>query len=125
MVRETPSATPVPLPKLDRMSRRTTPLSVSTSGPFEPSPGYGPAVSSGIAVVIVEAAPDVVVDDAPVPAPAPFFEPHAATIAATPATAEHLEGATAVEDPPQVEREPAVVVMRFVVDQVVHGTSTS
>src|SRR5437870_13250938 len=67
------------------MSRRTTPLSVSTSGPFEPSTGYGPAVPSGIAVVIVEAAPDVVVDGAPVPAPAPFFEPHAATIAATPA----------------------------------------
>ena len=30
------------------MSWRTTPLSARTSGPFEPSPGKGPAVSSGI-----------------------------------------------------------------------------
>ena len=60
------------------MSLRTTPLSASTSGPFEPSPGNGPPVSSGIteqsvtvaavepAVVVV--APLVVVevdDDAP------------------------------------------------------------
>ncbi|WP_410635980.1 hypothetical protein [Amycolatopsis sp. cmx-4-83] len=41
------------------MSARTMPLCSSTSGPLEPSPGYGPAVSSGIspvdAVVVVEA----------------------------------------------------------------------
>ena len=30
------------------MSLRTIPLCVRTSGPFEPSAGYGPAVSSGI-----------------------------------------------------------------------------
>src|SRR5687767_9922852 len=35
-------------PMLERMSLRTMPDSSSTSGPFEPSPGYGPAVSSGI-----------------------------------------------------------------------------
>ena len=54
---------------LDRMSLRTTPRSVSTFGPFVPSPGYGPAVSSGIswqlptaaAVVAVVAAVVVVV----------------------------------------------------------------
>src|SRR5204863_1930161 len=52
-------------PKLERMSRRTTPLSVSTFGPFEPSPGNGPAVSSGIALVAFVAfdAPAVVVDE--------------------------------------------------------------
>src|SRR6476619_3489441 len=33
------------------MSSRTMPLWVSTFGPFEPSPGYGPAVSSGISAV--------------------------------------------------------------------------
>jgi hypothetical protein len=37
-------------PKLVVMSRRTTPLSLKTFGPFEPSPGNGPAVSSGIGV---------------------------------------------------------------------------
>ena len=60
----TPSATPLALPKLDRMSLRTTPLSVSTSAPFEPSPGYGPAVSSGMMehdVTVAVAAPVVVV----------------------------------------------------------------
>lgn len=45
----------VELPKLLRMSLRTTPLSVSMfeTDPltvFEPSPGYGPAVSSAFAV---------------------------------------------------------------------------
>src|SRR6185369_9338342 len=48
MVNGTPPASVVDVPKLDRMSLRTTPLWVSTSGPFEPSPGKGPAVSSGI-----------------------------------------------------------------------------
>ena len=44
----TPSATPEAPAKLVVMSLRTTPVSVSTFGPLEPSPGYGPAVSSGI-----------------------------------------------------------------------------
>ena len=35
-------------PKLEVMSLRTTPLSVNTLAPLDPSPGYGPAVSSGI-----------------------------------------------------------------------------
>jgi hypothetical protein len=43
-----PSATPSAEPKLFVMSRRTTPLSLRTFGPFEPSPGYGPAVSLGM-----------------------------------------------------------------------------
>jgi hypothetical protein len=47
----TPSARPLAAPKLERMSPRTMPESVSTFGPFEPSPGYGPAVSSGISPV--------------------------------------------------------------------------
>src|SRR5829696_4881882 len=73
----TPSAVPVMPSKLVVMSLRTTPLSASASGPFEPSPGYGPAVSSGMIVqsvtvaavepAVVVAAPDVpeVDDDAP------------------------------------------------------------
>ncbi|MEU7789878.1 hypothetical protein [Amycolatopsis sp. NPDC049159] len=51
------------------MSARTTPLCSSTSGPLEPSPGYGPAVSSGIspvdAVVVVEAAEVVAGEEVP------------------------------------------------------------
>jgi hypothetical protein len=35
----TPSATPDAEPKLERMSLRTTPDSLSTLGPFDPSPG--------------------------------------------------------------------------------------
>ena len=38
------------------MSLRTTPLWVRTSGPFEPSPGNGPAVSSGMTVQSAAAA---------------------------------------------------------------------
>src|SRR5689334_18622708 len=55
MVVGTPSAVPDDDPKLDRMSLRTTPSSPSTSTPFDPSPGYGPAVSSGITPVAVVA----------------------------------------------------------------------
>src|ERR1700757_436418 len=46
MVAGTPSATPEYGPKLGRMSPRTTPESVRTFGPLEPSPGNGPAVSA-------------------------------------------------------------------------------
>src|SRR5206468_6116664 len=56
--RRTPPATFVDVPKLDRMSLRTTPLWVRTSGPFEPSPGNGPAVSSGITAQSAAAAVD-------------------------------------------------------------------
>jgi hypothetical protein len=44
----TPSAFVVLDPKLDVMSLRTMPLWVSTFAPLDPSPGYGPDVSSGI-----------------------------------------------------------------------------
>ena len=50
IVNGTPSAVVVDVPKLDRMSDRTTPLWVRMSGPFDPSPGNGPAVSSGMGV---------------------------------------------------------------------------
>src|SRR6476620_231244 len=50
IVSGTPVATVVLDPNELRMSLRTTPLSDRTSGPFEPSPGNGPAVSSGISV---------------------------------------------------------------------------
>jgi hypothetical protein len=39
MVSGTPSATPEALPKLEVMSLRTMPVSVSTLTPLEPSPG--------------------------------------------------------------------------------------
>ena len=58
----TPAAVPEYEPKLDRMSRRTIALSVKTFGPFEPSPGKGPAVSSGIAVVALDVELDVELD---------------------------------------------------------------
>src|SRR2546423_13714562 len=57
----TPSAVPLEPSKLVRMSLRTTPLSLSTSGPLEPSPGYGPPVSSGITEHVVTAVVPVVV----------------------------------------------------------------
>jgi hypothetical protein len=47
MVSGTPVALVVLAPKLEVMSLRTMPLSVSTLVPLEPSPGYGPDVSSG------------------------------------------------------------------------------
>ena len=47
MVSGMPAALVVLEPKLEVMSLRTMPLSVSTFAPLEPSPGYGPAVSSG------------------------------------------------------------------------------
>src|SRR5213076_2148282 len=56
MVRGTPWARPLAEPKLGRMSRRTIPLWVSTLGPFDPSPGKGPAVSSGMGVAVSPAA---------------------------------------------------------------------
>ena len=61
MVSGIPSATVEDVPKLNRMSWRTTPLSVRTLGPLEPSPGEGPAVSSGIGVrAVVPSATEVV-----------------------------------------------------------------
>ncbi len=80
----TPSAVPLDSPKLERMSLRTIPLCSRTSGPFEPSPGYGPAVSSGISPVAVDPA-DVAADeldefDEVLPVPLPHAaKPTAAT----------------------------------------------
>src|SRR5262245_39015523 len=82
----TPSATPVAEPKLDRMSLRTTPLSASASGPLDPSPGYGPAVSSGMGSQLADDAPVVASVDVALAAvdvvPAERFDPQAASSAA-------------------------------------------
>jgi hypothetical protein len=91
MARGTPSAVVVEEPKLERMSPRTTPESSSTLGPFEPSPGKGPPVSSGTsersppdetepAVVVVAPEADVVAVE-PCPGP-PDPPPQAASRAA-------------------------------------------
>ena len=56
-----PDATPDPEPKLERMSLRTTPFWVRTFGPFVPSPGNGPAVSSGIGAQLASVAAGAVV----------------------------------------------------------------
>jgi hypothetical protein len=53
-----PSAVPLASPNDDRMSLRTIPLCASTSGPLDPSPGQGPAVSSGISPLAVAPAAD-------------------------------------------------------------------
>src|SRR5216110_726026 len=86
IVSGTPSAVPDAPAKLDRMSCRTTPARVRTSGPFDPSPGKGPAVSSGIRVQSAEALAAEV-------APAPL-EAVTAAVAAAP----ELAGATGDAD---------------------------
>ena len=70
----TPSAVVVDSPKLVRMSLRTMPLSPSASGPLEPSPGYGPAVASGISP---PDAPAVAEDDDVVPVAPQAASPNA------------------------------------------------
>ena len=92
------------------MSLRTTPLSPSTSGPFEPSPGNGPPVSSGIIVqsvtvaavepAVVVVAPDVVDvdDDAPLVVAVAFGQSlppeHPATASPSPPRSASAPGAT-------------------------------
>src|SRR5690349_1858563 len=66
IVRGMPVAFVVDVPKLEVMSDRTIPLWFSTLGPLEPSPGNGPAVSSGITAQL--ASPVVADADAPEPA---------------------------------------------------------
>jgi hypothetical protein len=56
IVSGTPCATVVDEPKLARMSLRTMPESSRTLTPLEPSPGYGPPVSSGTSVRGADAA---------------------------------------------------------------------
>ena len=89
----TPSAVPVMPPKLLVMSERCTPDSISTLGPLEPSPGYGPAVSPGaaathssaaVAAVVVE--PAVVAPAVVDPGPGSVVQPTASPTAPTPAT---------------------------------------
>ena len=62
------------------MSWRTTPLSASTFGPLDPSPGNGPAVSSGISAV-PDALVAVAVGVAALPPSPPDDDPHAASTA--------------------------------------------
>jgi hypothetical protein len=65
IVRGTPSAVPpAESPKLFLMSLRTTPLSFRTFTPFEPSPGKGPAVSSGISAHAADDEDDEDAEDA-------------------------------------------------------------
>src|SRR5215213_2028494 len=54
MLKGTPPALPLIPAKLDRMSDLTTPVDVSTVGPFEPSPGYGPSVSCGMRLHVAD-----------------------------------------------------------------------
>jgi hypothetical protein len=86
---------------LERMSGRTTPLSVRTFGPFVPSPGNGPAVSCGTwvhdAVAVVDDEPPVdpdgvlpVVLDAPLAPESSPDEPQAARTATPAAPARSL-----------------------------------
>src|SRR5262249_23369252 len=65
VVSGTPSAVPAEPAKLVVMSFRTTPLAVRTSGPFVPSPGKGPAVSSGMAGAQASPAAADAADDEP------------------------------------------------------------
>ena len=67
IVSGTPSAVPLMPAKLDLMSLRTAPVSGSTFGPFEPSPGNGPAVSSGTLAAHTAPPPVVPVPVVPVP----------------------------------------------------------
>ncbi len=117
------------------MSLRTMPLWVSTLTPFEPSPGYGPAVSSGIAVRLSVVA--VVVAAAPVRARARGGSGRSRgrrRVAAAAARGER-RGADAgdraageqLQHPParhhrvQVEGEAAIVVVHLVVVMVMVG----
>src|SRR5215218_11520185 len=71
----TPSAVPLAEPNDDVMSLRTTPVSVRALTPLLPSPGNGPAVSSGTALgplapfVVVGPPPDPPVGGRPGPPP--------------------------------------------------------
>src|SRR6478609_5642531 len=85
IVSGTPVATVVLDPNELRMSMRTTPLSDRTSGPFEPSPGNGPAVSSGISVTH-SAVPDEADAAADALAVAPEPVPHATRPRLSPAS---------------------------------------
>src|SRR5215204_1672754 len=92
MVSGTPCASPLAEPKLARMSLRTIPLWVKALGPLEPSPGNGPAVSSGIGVeVSVAAAVVAVVPAAPAVAVAGVLVALDAVVAVPPLVAAVVE----------------------------------
>src|SRR6187549_454814 len=95
MVSGTPSAVPLRPPKLERMSLRTTPEVVSTLGPFDPSPGNGPAVSFGTSAHVVDPLAPVV----PV-----------AAVASVAAAALTAPGEVAVSPQPNSVKAPAAVV---------------
>ena len=94
MVRAIASGTPAAVaeaePKLEVMSLRTMPLSVSTLTPLEPSAGYGPPVSSGISAVVPAVASAAVVVEpeadelAVVAAESPYDVPQPTTVARPP-----------------------------------------
>ncbi len=79
-------ATPVIDPKLEVTSLRTIPLCVRTLGPFEPSPGKGPAVSVGMVSQLtpVAVAGVEVGDPAPVVGVVPATEVEVALVAFCP-----------------------------------------
>src|SRR5215217_7696391 len=94
MVNGTPLATPDAEPKLDRMSLRTMPLWVRTSGPLDPSPGYGPAVSCGISVLQLAAPVAATAEAAPVAAfVAPAVALDVAEVGLSPADAQPASAA--------------------------------
>src|SRR3954447_18456170 len=88
----TPAAVVPPDPKLVRRSLRTMPFSVRMSTPLLPSPGNGPAVSSGTALLALALAlppalvpvPALVLVVVPVPAADDRPRPHAASTSTAP-----------------------------------------
>jgi hypothetical protein len=115
-------------PKLLVMSLRTTPLSASTSTPLEPSPGKGPAVSSGISSL---PGPTVALElpDDPVVVPSSLLHP--ATVVGQSQAAEDPERTTSADQGGQVVRETLVVVLETVLlgplvgrVMVAHGDSS-
>ena len=123
-------------PKLEVMSLRTMPLSVSTLVPLEPSPGYGPAVSSGsspFAVSLVSPLSGWPPPGGPPPGPplgAPLGDPSEPGVAsvvvadvaqaprvtrpapARPAPATSFSMPATLQQPGQVVVEAAVVVLQ-------------
>ncbi len=87
------------------MSLRTTPVWDSTSGPFEPSPGNGPAVSSGMTSHDAASAPPV--------APALWLAP-AVAVAVAPGVALDPDGLqpTIVNSPALIPPSPSSLSIR-------------
>ena len=107
----TPAATVVDDPKLERISLRTTPLSARMFGPFEPSPGNGPAVSSGTSAQLAAVASVAAIPALSPPGPQPTSGNRPAL---RPPEPEQLEDAPSVKRAEVVD-EPAVVLLDLVV----------